>query len=62
VGGDPGFGGGVGLGMQAPGGVPEVFQDVDEIDQPGRMMMLAPSADSTSTSVAAAPGAGRALA
>src|SRR6266542_2533643 len=33
VGGDPGFGGRVAVVVEAPGGFPEVFQDVDEVDQ-----------------------------
>src|SRR4029453_13194407 len=33
VAGDPGFGGRVGVGVETPGGLPQVLQDVDEVDQ-----------------------------
>jgi hypothetical protein len=35
LGADPGLGGGVGFGEQAPGGFPDVFQDMDEVDHDG---------------------------
>jgi hypothetical protein len=33
VGGDPGFGGRVGVRVEAPGGTPQILQDMDEVDQ-----------------------------
>ena len=32
---DPGFGGGIGLVVEAPGGFPQVFEHVDEVDDDG---------------------------
>jgi hypothetical protein len=33
VGGDPGFGGRVGVVVEAPGGLPEIFEDMNKVDQ-----------------------------